>query len=156
MKTLILFYTRSGNTEAIARAVAETLQADVEALSDPVSYAGALGYMLGGRDALKGRVADIAALQHDPAGYERIVIGQPVWAARPVPAVNGLAKRYPLARQALALFATFDGGGATGCLNRTAALFPDARPAGQASFQRVGSQRERGLAEARAWAKTLG
>lgn len=156
MKTLVLFYTRTGNTEAIARAIADTLQADVEALADPEDYSGALGYMRGGRDALAGRVADIAPLQHNPASYERLVIGQPVWAARPVPAVSGLAKRHALNQQALALFVTFDGGGAEGCLHRTAERFPGARLAGQASFKRVGRHRDQCLAEARAWAKTLG
>ncbi len=155
-RVLVLYYSRTGNTEAVAKAMADELKADVEVLGDPVSYAGPLGYVLGGRDALKGRVAEIDALPKNPADYDLIVIGQPVWAGRPVPAVNGFAKRYSLKDKTVALFVTFDGGGDTGCLTRTAALFPGARLSATRSFLRVRRNRVRCEADARAWAKTLG
>jgi flavodoxin len=155
MKALVLYYSRTGNTKRIAEAVAETLKADLEPLVDPSSYDGAVGFVKGGRDAMTGRVAEIAPLKHDPAQYDLVVIGQPVWAARPVPAVNGLARAHDLKGRKLALFVTFDGAGDKGCLERTAALFPDVTGAARISFLKVGKNRDAAAARAAAWATQL-
>ena len=118
MKILVLYYSRSGNTKAVAEALAAALGGASEALEDNADYTGAAGYLRAGRDALVGRTAVINPLRHKPADYDVVLLGQPVWGARPVPAVNCFLAAQPLTGKKVALFVTYDGGGAKGCLER--------------------------------------
>jgi flavodoxin len=154
-KSIVYYYSRSGNTKLIAEHIAQTLGCESEALKDPVSYSGVIGFIKGGRDALKKVTPKIQSLVHNPAAYELIVIGQPVWAARPVPAVNGLIKQYNLAGKNVALFVTFDGGGDARCLETTAGMLPAANVVARTSFLKVGRHRDTNLQKAREWAQSL-
>jgi flavodoxin len=155
MKTLVLYYTRTGSTKLIAETVAAALQADIEALDDPTPYAGATGYLKAGGDALTGRVNEIRKLAHDPAAYDLIVIGQPVWAARPVPAFNGFVKSYSLKGKKIALFVTLDGMGDKGCLKRSSESLAGNEIVAQTSFLRVAKNKDASVARAQAWAQEL-
>ena len=155
MKALVLYFTRTGNTKLIAEAVAETLRADVEAFDDGTDYSGVLGFLKGGKDAFTGRTTDLSPLRHSPDDYDLVVIGQPVWAARPVPAVNALAARHPMNGRPLALFVTYDGMGDLGCLERTAQLFAQARVGARISFLQVGRDRADSVRRAKEWAREL-
>lgn len=155
MKTLVLYYSRTGNTARVAEAIAAELGADLEALQDPTHYAGALGFLKASRDALTGGVAALAPLEHDPAGYDLVIVGQPVWANRPTPAVNALAEMPGFHGRRVALFATYDGSGARGCLLATSRRFTNTRVVSHQSFLRVGRNPAKNLAKAREWARTL-
>lgn len=80
MKTLVVYYSRTGNSRKIAEELAEALDADLEELKERANRAGAKGYMLAGRDAMKKRPADLLPLEHDPADFDLVVIGGPCWA----------------------------------------------------------------------------
>jgi flavodoxin len=155
VKALVLYYTRSGNTRRIAEVVAAALKADIEEIRGTVAYSGMLGLVRGGVAAAKGKPSGIEALQHDPAAYDLVVLGQPVWAAHPVPAVVGLALTGKLAGRRVALFVTCGGSGADECLKRTAELLKPSAVASQTVFVNVRRQTEEKLGEARAWAVSL-
>jgi flavodoxin len=156
MNTLVLYYTRTGNTRRISEMVACTLSADCEPLLDERDYSGALGYIAGGRDALRKKVASLRPLRASLSTYDFILIGQPVWAAQPVPAVRALLHNpLPFANKAIALFVTYDGAGDQMCLARTAELLPQSRIIAQKSFLRVGKKSVKNEALARAWAEEL-
>ena len=155
MKTLVLYYSRSGNTRAIAEAVAAALQADLEELKGTGDYSGVLGFARAGRDVLAKRHGTLPPLQHKPAEYDLIVVGQPVWAARPVPAVSALLSTANLAGKKVALFVTFDGGGDAGCLAKTTAMLASSQVVSQSSYCKVGANRAARIQQAQQWAKTL-
>lgn len=156
MKTLILYYSRTGNTEFIAKTMAAVLHADCEALIDAQSYSGIIGFMRGGHDAIKERKADLKPLTRNPPDYDLIIIGQPVWAARPVPTVNALVQQQDLFRgKNVALFATYDGSWAEECLDRTAAKLQTASIVSRMSFLKVGKNRAENEQRAREWAVAL-
>lgn len=155
MKTLVLYYSRTGNTEAVARRIAEALGADIEPLRDDRDYGGVKGWILAGRDAFRGVRSALAPLAHAPAAYDLVILGQPVWAARPVPAVNALASSGQLRGRSLALFVTLDGGGQEACLRATAAEFEGADIVARTAFLRVGRRREENLRLAGEWAASL-
>jgi len=79
MKTLLAYYSRTGNTKKVAEALAESLNADIEAI---VSDTKAMGM---GRLAMQAflRVhAKIAQTTNNAASYDMVVIGSPVWAGK--------------------------------------------------------------------------
>lgn len=88
-KTLVVFHTSSGNTGKVARTIAQALSADLEQIQEvnphPVDIKGqGLGNFLNmGRAvfaALTKRSVPIHDAQHDPGGYDLVVIGTPVYA----------------------------------------------------------------------------
>ncbi|MBN1857501.1 MAG: hypothetical protein JW846_11185 [Dehalococcoidia bacterium] len=81
MKTLVVYYSRSGNTKVIADEVAEALGADVEELKDTKNRQGAVGYMKSGRDAMKKTIAKLEPTTHNPADYDIVILGGAIWAS---------------------------------------------------------------------------
>jgi flavodoxin len=79
MKTLIVYYSRTGTTKKVAEALAVKLGADLEALVDKTDRRGAAGYMLAGRDVLFKHPTVIEPVKYDPAQYELLVVLTPVW-----------------------------------------------------------------------------
>jgi flavodoxin len=80
MKSLVICYSRTGNTRKVAAAIAAALGADLEEIREPKDRSGALGFLGAGRDATFKRSTPIEALARDPAGYDLVVVGTPVWA----------------------------------------------------------------------------
>ena len=154
-KSIVYYYSRTGNTKRIAEQIAVTLGGDIEALQDAVEYSGAVGFFKAGRDAFRSAVHEIAPLAHPPAAYDLVIVGQPVWAARPVPAVNGLLGNYDLSGRKVALFVTFDGGGDAHCLEATEAHLKAGQVVAKASFLKVGKKPEENLKKAQQWAESL-
>jgi len=79
-KVLVVCYSRTGVTAKLAEAVAEALGCQVEMLVDRKDRGGVVGYAVAGKDALTKKLADIDPIAHDPADYDLIVVGTPVWA----------------------------------------------------------------------------
>ncbi|MBM3309675.1 MAG: hypothetical protein FJY77_05405 [Candidatus Altiarchaeales archaeon] len=79
MKTLVVYYSRTGNTRKAGKKIAGMLNADVEEIVDLKDRSGILGYMLSGRDASLNRQAEIKT-SFDASLYDLVVVGTPVWA----------------------------------------------------------------------------
>ncbi len=109
MKSLVVFYSRTGTTKYVAETIAAELGSDVEEIVDLKSREGRLGYMGAGADSMRGKETEIAPTKRAPAEYELIVIGTPIWAWSPTPAIRTYLKRNDLSGKKVALFFTFDG-----------------------------------------------
>jgi len=79
MKTLILFYSRTGITKKIAENLTNSLGADMEEVFDTVNRSGVFGYMRAGKDAISKKLTIIKPLIHNLSDYDLIIIGTPVW-----------------------------------------------------------------------------
>ncbi|WP_277182923.1 hypothetical protein [Caballeronia sp. BR00000012568055] len=77
---LVVCYSRTGTTRAVAVALAKCLHADFEEIIEPVDRSGVLGYVRSIVDALLSRKGLIKPMRYDPAQYDVVVIGTPVWA----------------------------------------------------------------------------
>lgn len=88
MKTLITYYSRSGNTKIVADKIAEKLKADVEEIIDTKNRNGILGYIVGDFDAVFKKQTTIKKTKKDPSKYNLIIIGTPVWGGTMTPAVR--------------------------------------------------------------------
>lgn len=82
-RILVAYYSRSGRTRTLARAIAKALRADVEEIRDPTDRAGIVGYLRSGLEAWAGVLAPIEHPRRDPARYDAVVIATPVWTAAP-------------------------------------------------------------------------
>ena len=79
MKALVVYYSRSGVTRKVAQALAAALGAEIEEIVDTKDRSGAGGWLKAGADASLKRLTAIQPMTKDPAGYDLVVIGTPVW-----------------------------------------------------------------------------
>jgi flavodoxin len=80
-KVLVVFYSRSGHTRAIAHALSECIPCDVEEIVDKTDRAGLIGYVRSALDAALRRRANLLPTRVDPADYDLVIVGTPVWNA---------------------------------------------------------------------------
>lgn len=127
-KILIVYYTRTGNTERVARALAEKLDADIEKIRERADRHGFWAYWRTGFESLFGSPAEIEPLEHDPADYDIVVLGTPVWTQRPSTPARAFIAANSDKLKKIACFCTLGGMGAA----KTLAMMAEA--AGKPAF----------------------
>jgi len=78
-KVLVVYYTRKGATEKIAKEISGRLGADIEGIVDKKNRKGIIGWLRAGRDARARNLTEIEKPQREPSIYDLVVIGTPVW-----------------------------------------------------------------------------
>ena len=81
MKTLIVYYSRSGRCKKVAEELGKYGKCDVENLSSKKSYKGFFGFFKGIFDSLNKKKIKIGNLKSEIENYDLILIGTPVWTA---------------------------------------------------------------------------
>ena len=76
---LVVFYSRTGNTRKIAIELTKTLKADIEEVEDTIGRSGPIGWLKAGRDAGRKSLTKLKPLNMNPADYDLIIVGSPVW-----------------------------------------------------------------------------
>lgn len=79
-KILIVFYSRSGTTRRIAKALSTALECSVEEIVEDRPRNGLLGYCRSVVEARRKHTPDILPTKNDPSSFGLVVIGTPVWA----------------------------------------------------------------------------
>jgi flavodoxin len=87
-KILVVYYSRTGTTAKVADAIKKNLNCDVEQVMDAADRKGIIGYIKSGRDAIYNKTTTIGQIKYNPASYDHIIIGTPVWASRMTPAIR--------------------------------------------------------------------
>ena len=82
MKTLVVFYSRTGNTKRIAGSIGQSLDCDIEEIVDTEKRGGIIGYIKSGYEASRGRLSKIKDPENDASQYDLVIIGTPVWAGK--------------------------------------------------------------------------
>jgi flavodoxin len=113
-KALVVYYTRTGTTRLLAEAIQQASGADLEEIVDPKKRSGVLGYLASGRDAWRKKTADIQVASKEPADYDVLIIGTPVWAFTMTPAVRTFLERHRGKLRKVAFFCTMGGSGDKG------------------------------------------
>jgi len=103
MKTLVIYYTRTGNAKFLAETIVAELGADIEEVIDLKKRQGTFGWLSAGRDATGGKETEIDPTKRTPTDYDLIIIGQPVWAGNPTPAIRTYLKKNDLSGKKVAL-----------------------------------------------------
>lgn len=93
---LIVYYSETGHTRAVADALDKALDATVERIEAPL-FDGRHGFWLFSWrlvSALAGLAAKIAPPRHDPAGFDLVILASPVWGGRLSTPMRGYLKRF--------------------------------------------------------------
>jgi hypothetical protein len=80
MRTLVVFYSLTGNTRKLAEQAAQALEADLTEVRAPRYGQGLLGLIRASLDALRGKEPEIEVQGPSPEGYEYVLVMAPVWA----------------------------------------------------------------------------
>lgn len=107
-KILVVFYSRTGKTRQAATDIAADLGADSEEIIDQKNRKGLFGFLSGGRDAMKKNLTDIRPLSKDPAQYDLVIVGSPVWGGNLTPAVRTFLAWHTDKLRKFAFFITSD------------------------------------------------
>ena len=70
MKSLVVYYSRTGNAKFVAETVAAELGSDIEEVVDLKKRDGKLGWISASRDASGGKQTEIAPTTKNPKDYE--------------------------------------------------------------------------------------
>ena len=79
MKTLVVFYSRTGITRKVAETIARVLSGDVEEIVAREDRSDFSGYGLWREEAVLKKPAAIKATNRDPARYDLTIVGTPIW-----------------------------------------------------------------------------
>lgn len=93
--TLILFYSKTGNTRAVCQALQKPLNADIIEIKDVSKI-----------PTEKGEEPDIQPKSVDMSAYSSIIIGVPTWGPMPVPVIRAFLKNNKLNRKKVVIITT--------------------------------------------------
>ena len=88
MTDLVVYYSRTQQTEIVAQTISDELGAKLIEVKDQKNRDGSIMYMKAAVDAMRNADTDIKYDDVNLADYETIYIGGPVWASKPTPAVR--------------------------------------------------------------------
>ena len=113
MKTLVVYYSLTGNTKLIAETISKELSADIESIKPekPVNQKGFKKYLIAGKQALLKEKPAIEPLIINPDDYDIIIIGSPVWAGTFASYIKTFLSKYIFADKKIAVFCCHGGGG---------------------------------------------
>ena len=110
MSVCIVYHSETDNTRAVAEQLATAVGGDLVVLKDLAGYSKIGMYLKGVPRAVQGKNADIDPAIIDVSTYGIVVVGTPVWAGSPTPAINaGVAALAGIAGKPAVVFCTSGG-----------------------------------------------
>lgn len=79
MRTLVVFYSRTGTTKKIAEDISGVLKCDMEEIYDTKNRTGLLGFLRSGMEATFNMTTTLKEIRIDPTSYDIVVVGTPIW-----------------------------------------------------------------------------
>ena len=93
-KTLIVYYSKSGNVRLLANKASQLLEADVEELIDNTKWTGIDGFFRRAHRAMVKGETKLSDTKYSPKDYEKILVLSPLWGPTVCPAIRTYLKRY--------------------------------------------------------------
>ncbi len=112
-KVLVLYYSQTSNTKAVATEIATRLDADIEEIVPTIPFDGDFQATIERciREREEGTVTEIQPLTADIAKYDVVFIGYPVWFGTYAPPVATFLDQVDLSGKKIVPFCTFGSGG---------------------------------------------
>ena len=127
-KVLVLYYSQTSNTKAVAEAIAQQLNADMEEIVAVNPYDGdfqaTIERCIKEREA--GVIPEIQPVKANIADYDVIFLGYPVWFGTYAPPVTAFLNQADLSGKKVVPFCTFGSGGLESSAKELAAAEPGA------------------------------
>ncbi len=105
---LVVYYSRSGHTEAMAREIARKLNADIRRIETdkyPLTFK---GMREAGSDADRETLPAITPVAFDMSQYRLVFLGSPIWWYRPATPLWSFIEKNELSGKKIVLFNTFN------------------------------------------------
>lgn len=127
-KVLVLYYSQTSNTKAVAQEIAKLLGADIEEIVPVNPYDGDFGATIArcNEEREQGIIPEIKPVAADLANYEVIFLGFPVWFGTYAPPVAAFLNQVDLSGKKIVPFCTFGSGGLDSSVKDLAAKQPKA------------------------------
>lgn len=109
MRTLIVYYSRTGTTRRLATALAGALDAELAEIHCARYRRGWFRYLLAGYDSVKGNLPPIEVPSVAFGDYDLVLIGAPVWTSHPALPIRAFLAGAPALPARTALFLTYGG-----------------------------------------------
>jgi flavodoxin len=157
MKTLVVYYSLDGNTALVASELAGLLGADLLELelAEEKKRTGLAKYFWGGKMVFSRGKPALRPYAADLSAYDLVVLGGPVWAGSPSPALVSFLSETGMTGKKAAIFCCH-GGGKGKALEKLKTLLAGNEIAGEADFRSpLASAPETWKSKAAAWAKRL-
>ena len=125
---LVLYYSQTGNTKAVANEMATRLGADVEEIVPVQLYDGDFQATIerGKKELDEGAYPEIKSLNSNVADYDVIFIGYPVWFGTYAPPIATFLNQVDLSGKKVVPFCTFGSGGLESSVKDLAEAEPNA------------------------------
>lgn len=108
MKTLVVYYSLTGKTELVAKAIAKVLNADIRKVEEVEKRSRPSGFISGGFAAMRRKGSKINEMNFS-LDYDLIFLGTPVWGGKPTPAINTFISKADFENKKVILFVTMGG-----------------------------------------------
>jgi flavodoxin len=119
MKILVVYYSLSGNTDAVAQALARELGADVRRVEDVEKPSAHWWFMItGAMSAMRGAESAIKPIDTGLQDYGRVFVGSPVWGGSPSTPINAFIAKADFTGKEVVPFMTMGGDDASGALKK--------------------------------------
>lgn len=155
-KTLVVYYSYEGSTRLIAQTMATALDADLlecRPIKD-ISSKGFMKYVWGGRQVIFKKRPTLEPLEKNPADYDMILIGTPVWAFDYAPAIRSFLSQVYLQNKKIGLFCCHEGAKGSTFENLKKMLSTNTI-IGEMDFLNVEKNKNENIEKANNWAKTI-
>lgn len=112
-KVLVLYYSQTGTTKAVAEVIAEKMGADIEAIEAVEPYSGSFmeTVLRGQKEMAAGVLPELKPLSVNVEDYDVVFLGYPVWFGTYALPVKTLLKDIDLSGKKVVPFCTFGSGG---------------------------------------------
>ena len=107
-KTIIIYFSYTGNTRKIANMIKDKLNCDVLELKPVIPYSNDYQKVVSDEQKLEGanHMPDIEDINVDLEKYDKIILGTPVWWYRETPVIRTFLNKYNLTGKTIFPFAT--------------------------------------------------
>lgn len=109
LKSIILYYSRTGKTAAAANATANKISGKIVEIKDLKNRNGIIGWIRAALDARGMKTTKIDPSTVNITDYDTIYLGTPIWAGKPAPAINTVIQNFKIKDKDIVLFVTLDG-----------------------------------------------
>lgn len=92
METIVLFFSRTGNSKRISENIAKRLNLKTIEITDDQNWKGIWGFLKGGFYSVRGKSVNIK-INGDISGFDQYIVVSPLWAGKPAPAVCEFIKQ---------------------------------------------------------------
>ena len=112
MKTAVIYYSFEGNCALIAEIIRESINSDLFAIktADEKKRTGFAKYAWGGAQVIMNKKPALLPLSLDINAYDLIILGTPVWAFAPAPAIVSFLDERKISGKKFAIFCCHGGG----------------------------------------------